>query len=107
MYKNILIFFLLVGGVTSVSAQSGKIRTDSVFTFTSTINDTDSVRIHIPSNFIFNIQDTLRLDSPLELKELTAPPTPTSGFGRLYVKSSDSDLYFLNDSGTETSFTSS
>jgi len=36
----------------------------------------------------------------VNLKETTAP-TPTSGYGKLYVKSSDSKLYFLDDSGVE------
>jgi len=31
----------------------------------------------------------------------TTAPTPTSGYGKLYVKSSDSKLYFLDDSGVE------
>jgi ribosomal protein L24E len=36
-----------------------------------------------------------------EFNEITAPGTPASGKGRLYVKSSDSKLYFKDDSGTE------
>jgi hypothetical protein len=36
----------------------------------------------------------------LELIEQTAPGTPVSGYGRLYVKP-DGKIYFLNDSGTE------
>jgi hypothetical protein len=37
----------------------------------------------------------------VQLPEITAPGTPPSGMGRVYVKSSDSKLYFLNDGGTE------
>lgn len=40
-------------------------------------------------------------DHALELKEIAAPATPISGWGRIYVKSSDSLLYFKNDAGTE------
>lgn len=36
----------------------------------------------------------------IALKETTAP-TADSGYGKIYVKSSDSSLYFMNDSGTE------
>lgn len=36
----------------------------------------------------------------IALKETTAP-TADAGYGKLYVKSSDSSLYFMNDSGTE------
>ncbi len=32
-------------------------------------------------------------------------PTATAGYGKLYVKSSDSNLYFMNDSGNETQLT--
>ena len=35
----------------------------------------------------------------------TSAPSSTSGYGKLYVKSSDSKLYFLDDSGAETDLT--
>lgn len=38
----------------------------------------------------------------LELTEASAPATPDSGYGRLYVKT-DGDLYYKDDAGTETS----
>ncbi len=38
----------------------------------------------------------------LSLSELITPPSgPDAGFGKIYVKSSDSGLYFLDDGGTE------
>lgn len=40
----------------------------------------------------------------IELLE-TSAPSATSGYGKLYVKSSDSNLYFKDDSGTETQLT--
>jgi hypothetical protein len=40
------------------------------------------------------------------MKEITAPATPDSGYGYLYVKSADSKLYFKNDGGTEYNLTS-
>ena len=41
----------------------------------------------------------------LEVAEITAPATPSSGYGRVYVKS-DGRIYFLNDAGTEYDLTS-
>jgi len=110
-YKNFLISFLLlfsIGGVSgSAYAQKGNLKSaDSIFIFISMASDSDSVRILIPSDFVFNIQDTVRLDSPLELKELTSSDfTPTSGHGMLFVKSSDSELYFLTAGGVESMLT--
>jgi hypothetical protein len=40
----------------------------------------------------------------IALKETTSP-TATPGYGKLYVKSSDSRLYFMDDSGVETAVT--
>lgn len=40
----------------------------------------------------------------IALKETTSP-TATLGYGKLYVKSSDSRLYFMNDSGVESPLT--
>lgn len=36
----------------------------------------------------------------LEMAEIIAPTTPSSGYGRVYIKA-DGKIYFLNDSGTE------
>ena len=47
---------------------------------------------------------SLTANSPLSLQEITAPAA-TSGYGKLYVKSTDSKLYFKNASGTEISLT--
>ncbi|MGB0757446.1 MAG: beta strand repeat-containing protein, partial [Patescibacteria group bacterium] len=43
---------------------------------------------------------TTTFDGVISLKETNAP-SATADYGKLYVKSSDSSLYFLNDSGTE------
>ena len=52
---------------------------------------------------IFN-DKRMRLANHLELAEVSAPATPASGYGRLYVKT-DGKLYFKDDSGTETDLT--
>ena len=44
--------------------------------------------------------EKLTVEGVLSLDE-TAVPSVTSGYGKLYVKSSDSKLYFKNDGGTE------
>ncbi len=46
----------------------------------------------------------LTLDGELGLKEMTAPGL-TASYGKLYVKSSDSKLYFKNSAGTEIDLT--
>lgn len=44
--------------------------------------------------------EKLTVEGVASLKETTAP-SASSGYGKLYVKSSDSKLYFLDDSGVE------
>lgn len=46
----------------------------------------------------------LTVEGALSLDEITAPSF-TAGYGKLYVKSSDSKLYFLDDSGAEYNLT--
>lgn len=41
----------------------------------------------------------------LLLDEQGSAPSATSGIGKVYVKSSDGNLYYLDDSGTETQLT--
>lgn len=53
-----------------------------------------------PAFFWDTASGTLVLEDYLALKESVAPSL-TSGYGKLFVKSSDSRLYFLNDSGVE------
>ena len=48
--------------------------------------------------------EKLTVEGVLSLDE-TSAPSATSGYGKIYVKSSDSKLYFMNDSGTETDLT--
>lgn len=45
--------------------------------------------------------ELLGIEGRISLRETTSP-SATSNYGKLYVKSSDSNLYFMNDSGTET-----
>jgi len=42
----------------------------------------------------------LKFEKQFLLKEITAP-SETSGYGTLYVKSSDGDLYYKDDEGNE------
>ncbi len=43
----------------------------------------------------------LTVEGVISLDELGAAPGATSGYGKVYVKSADSKLYFKNDAGTE------
>ena len=46
-------------------------------------------------------------DNLLRIAETGSPPSGTdSGYGRLYVKSSDGKIYFMNEGGSETDLTS-
>ncbi|MBN2543570.1 hypothetical protein JXI42_11960 [bacterium] len=59
--------------------------------------------VHIGNNVIVGYGTSGYLSvhgGVLSLREIT-PPTHTAGYGRLYVKSADSRLYFKNDGGTE------
>ena len=49
--------------------------------------------------------EKLTVEGVISLDETTAPGT-TSGYGKIYVKSSDSKLYFKDDGGTEYDLTS-
>jgi len=48
--------------------------------------------------------EKLTIEGALSLQEISAP-SPTSGYGKLYVKSADSKPYFKDDSGTEYNLT--
>lgn len=50
--------------------------------------------------------DALTVGGALSLKEQATVPGHTTNFGKIYVKVSDSKLYFKNDSGTEYDLTS-
>ncbi len=45
--------------------------------------------------------EKITIEGSLSLDELASSPGTTSGYGKVFVKSSDSKLYFKNDSGTE------
>jgi|10_taG_2_1085330.scaffolds.fasta_scaffold00110_34 hypothetical protein len=55
----------------------------------------------------FTEAGNLTIQWPLIIGERAAPDTPESNYGALYIKSSDSLLYFKNDAGTEFSLTTS
>ncbi len=45
--------------------------------------------------------EKITVEGAISLDELAYTPAATSGYGKIYVKSSDSKLYYRNDSGTE------
>jgi len=98
--------FILLLLPSLIFAQKGQIRSvDSTFTLKTFITAGPEATMRWTDN-IWIWTDTTEFTQALRLGELgTVPGTPASGFGRLYVKSSDSDLYFKNDGGTETSLT--
>ena len=65
--------------------------------------DLSSANIGIGANVT---TEKLNVEGAIALDEITAPSN-TSGYGKIYVKSSDSNLYFLDDGGTETQLNSS
>lgn len=45
--------------------------------------------------------EKITIEGAISFDELASSPGATSGYGKVFVKSSDSKLYFKNDSGTE------
>ena len=45
--------------------------------------------------------EKITVEGAISLDEVAGAPSATSGYGKLYVKNSDSKLYFKNDSGSE------
>ena len=45
--------------------------------------------------------EKVTVEGAISLDEVAAAPSATSGYGKIYVKNSDSKLYFKNDSGSE------
>jgi hypothetical protein len=54
-----------------------------------------------------SIPERLSVDGGIALAALASAPTNTNGFGKLYVKSSDGNLYYRNTAGTEIQLSSS
>ncbi len=52
-----------------------------------------------------NFNEKLTVDGVMSLNEVTAPTLPAN-YGKMYVKSGDSKLYFMDDAGTEFDITS-
>ncbi len=83
-------------------------------TFEATDNDTADFGFNTNDSFYFsggnvgigvtNPAEELSVNGVLALGEGTAPGS-TSGYGKVYVKSSDSELYYQDDGGTETGLT--
>ncbi len=83
--------------VTGTTAITGTIQTTFTTAKTLTLPDiTDTVVTKTSTDILTNKE----LTSPL-ITEVSAPGTPASGKGTIYVKSTDSNLYFKNDAGTE------
>jgi len=103
MRKLISLFLLLPALAYS---QKGQIRSvDSTFTLKTFITAGPEATMRWTDN-IWIWTDTTEFTQALRLKELTViPGTPESGIGRIYVKDSDSDLYFKSDGGVESSLT--
>lgn len=78
-------------------------RNNTPVRFHTSFNETHtpSIEFQIGANLQAEITNTYtRFYNHLQLKEVTAPSTPASGYGALYEKS-DGKIYFLNDAGTE------
>ena len=45
--------------------------------------------------------EKVTVEGAISLDEVSSAPSATSGYGKIYVKNSDSKLYFKNDSGSE------
>ncbi len=66
--------------------------------------DTNTLFLNASSNQValggLSANELLTLNGRVSLQETTAP-TATGNFGKVYVKASDSKLYFMDDGGTE------
>ena len=80
--------------------ENGPIYLQTNNTTRATIDPTGNVGIGTA-----NPVNLLSVEGVTALREVAAP-TATANYGKLYVKSADSKLYFMNDSGTETDLTS-
>lgn len=72
-------------------------------------NNAERIRIQSGGNVSIGTTsniEMLAVEGRIALRETTAP-SATANYGKLYVKSSDSNLYFMNDSGTEYQLTPS
>ncbi|MBY0315823.1 MAG: hypothetical protein K2Q26_09910, partial [Bdellovibrionales bacterium] len=85
--------------------------TDGDFSlYTNGITSATTERIRVTSAGNVGIGTTspvnlLSVEGVTALREVAAP-TASANYGKLYVKSADSKLYFMNDSGVETDLTS-
>lgn len=58
------------------------------------------VATQLQAQFTVAVDDVFQFNSGMQLKEISAPATPGTAYGILYLKS-DGHLYFKNDAGTE------
>ena len=54
---------------------------------------------------LYPFMDTVTFDKDLKIKELSSAPSHKSGYGRVYVLSANSHLYYKDDSGNATDIT--
>ena len=95
-------------GLSSDTKPTSNLITGTTFHETNTddlyIWDSDSWNI-VAGNTIAQTLSNKTFSDHLTVAEISAPSTPSSGFGAIYVKSSDSKIYFKNDGGTEYNLT--
>jgi len=84
----------LVAGLTFLETN-----TDDVYTW-----DGDSWNL-VSGNSIAQTFSNKTFGDHVTIAEISAPGTPSGGYGALYIKSSDSKIYFKNDGGTEFNLT--
>jgi len=97
-------------GIASDTKPTSNIIDGSTFFVTDTedlfMYDLDTTAWKIVSgNTIAETLSNKTFSDQLTVAEGSAPSTPDSGFGALYIKSSDSKIYFKNDGGTEYNLT--
>ena len=95
-------------GLSSDTKPTSNLITGTTFHETNTddlyIWDSDSWNI-VAGNTIAQTLSNKTFSDHLTVAEISAPSTPASGFGAIYIKSSDSKIYFKNDGGTEYNLT--
>jgi len=84
----------LVAGLTFLETN-----TDDVYTW-----DGDSWNL-VSGNSIAQTFSNKTFGDHVTIAEISTPSTPSGGYGALYIKSSDSKIYFKNDGGTEFNLT--
>ena len=84
---------ITTSGISGGQTITGGTASGNSLTLESTSNSTKGGVVLAASNW-------------LDVPEITAPSTPSSGFGRIYVKSSDKGLYLKDSTGLESAVSS-